>query len=157
MVILASCTLISLEFTCHVSSGVIIGRSFIGRWASPVSSPVKRPIFASFETAHWYIKVACYFYVEKRNESWRYNLVFLCLIDSTYLRSRLYLRKVVSCRRVTRLPEVPWARANFPTFRVHLVIKLGKPLTWQTKVGSARRVYSPRLLFHPFSMTGSPT
>ena len=89
------------------------------------------------------------------------KLVFLCLIDSTYFlkayepKVPFILRKVVPCRRVTRLPEVLTARANFPTFRVHLVIKLGKPLTWQTKVGSARRVYSPRLLFHPFS--GSPT
>ena len=53
MVSLASCNLISLEFTCRVSSGVIIGRSFTGRCASPVSSPAKRPIFAlSLETAH---------------------------------------------------------------------------------------------------------
>ena len=91
------------------------------------------------------------------------KLVFLCLIDSTYflkayeLKVPFILRKVVPCRRVTRSPEVPWARANVPTFRVHLVIKLGKPLTWQTKVGSARKVYWPRLLFHPFSMTWSPT
>ena len=101
--------------------------------------------------------------LRRRNESWCYKLVFLCLIDSTtFLKAYepkvpFILRKVVLYGTVTRLPEVPWARANFPTFRVHLVIKLGKPLTWQTKVGSARRVYSPRLLFHPFSMTGSPT
>ena len=72
------------------------------------------------------------------------------LIDSTYFLNAyepkvpFILRKVVPCRRVTRLPEVPWARANFPTFCLHLVIKLGKPLTWQTKGSSlAALVGSP--------------
>ena len=93
---------------------------------------------------------------EKINESECYKLIFLCLIDSTHFwkayepKVPFILRKVVPRRRVTRLPELPRARTNFPTFRVHLLIKLGKPLTWQTKVGSAIEGSTCRLVVSPF-------
>ena len=50
----------------------------------------------------------------------RFNL----LLKGIQTKVPFIWRKFVPCRRVTRLPEVPWALANFPAFRVHLVIKL---------------------------------
>ena len=38
-------------------------------------------------------------------------------------------RKVVPGRRVTRLPELPWASQLF----LHFLTKLGEPFTWETK------------------------
>ena len=53
-------------------------------------------------------------------------------------------RKVFSGRRVTRLPELPWASQLF----LYFLTKLGEPSTEKQKIGSAGRV--TRLAGSPF-------
>ena len=62
-------------------------------------------------------------------------------------------KKLVPGRRVTRLPELPWASQHF----LYLLIKLGKLLNMTNKwLGySYKGLVSPRWLGHPFSMIGS--
>ena len=61
------------------------------------------------------------------------------LIDFSTKVILLTVRKVVRGRRITRIPELPWATQLFK----HFLTKGGEPFTWETKVGSARRVTRP--------------
>ena len=58
-------------------------------------------------------------------------------------------RKLFPGRRITRLPELPWASKVF----IHFLTKLGEHLTWETDSWPGRRVtHEPG---HSFSMVGS--
>ena len=60
------------------------------------------------------------------------NLSFRCatpIIMTSMPKAPFIWRKVVPGRRVTRLPELPWASQLF----IHFLTKLGKPFIWETK------------------------
>lgn len=69
-------------------------------------------------------------------------------LNHTHLGARnskaLSIEKTCPGRRVTHIPELPWASESF----LHLHTKLGEPFTWEAK---------KKVTGHPIPMAGSPS
>ena len=79
---------------------------------------------------HWFLKVT-YLKNELRDLSRSHSPRFdrWRLPKQHTTQAPFIWKKVVPGRRVTRLPELPWASQLF----IHFLTKLGEPFTWETK------------------------
>ena len=86
------------------------------------------------------VKFPNYWAKTKLNMLPEYSTFCLEFFSNRNHKALFIWRKVILYRRLTLVPELPWARQLFLRF----LTKLGEPFTWQTKIFLSRRGDAPR-------------